>query len=362
MSLLATAVEVPREGLSQWVLYTPYLGILLTGHWEESPINYFTSIEVYNDPAISNIHGVIINNTLIGEIQRNALRFSGKGMTVTVENSRLGILRQSGLDVKGGIRFAVSNSSFDLEDETSITLDETVDLSMISNKMIIPENFLELRNCEENVIERNRFILVKQSHPPMSLENENNVENDAENIRPENVSINHVISPKNFLHPSCMMQNTILNLSPEEESNDKVNLPIIATTTIIPKENVIDDEYVKGVATTEEPQGISTYIPNEFLHFDPERQFAVHKVFAYFLVGLLSTLIIIIIVLACLLACTRKKSSDALNVTTNNDRDRRPSLMYMPGSLYGNDAWPVSDPMPSTNSIFLKDFDDSGNA
>ena len=332
----------------------------------QGPPELDNSITVHNDPTLSKKNGVKISNTQIGEIRTHALKMVGNGMDMTFEDSRIGIVRKLGIVLSGGMTLTIKNSCLEAEDSSSISLNGTIAATMTSNKMIIPENFLGLRNCKESAINDNRFILVKKSEPEAYLTKTDTSEDNLEELgsEVESLSKNHSVSVEDFLHPSCVERNTILNFSPAKDAVTERSSPIVEMTRkpIEEKKEITEPESKseEKPSTTEEAPEFLTSIPESFVHYDPDRQFAVHKVLAYFAAGLLATLIIVIIVLACLLACQRKKSTESLNVSESVARDRRPSLMYVPGgSLYGNDSWATSDPMPSTDSFLLKKYDES---
>lgn len=322
--------------------------------------------------------GVWINNTRIGVIEPNGLNLmSDSEMDVSLENSEIGMIKKNGLKLTGRIVPQILNTHVSLEGQGSIMLDEGMTLKAIHNQIILTQNIFDKWNCEQNNIEGNDFIVVKL--PDLSEEENNKKQesidegfqvasmiktlNNEKGSTPQPTHKNETTAKDGsipasvddpnwpvkelseldaFIHPTCVDHNRILNVPLESYKNVPKNPQTEPPLEITPSES---DNISNHSLETETFYPIIS--PNESQRFSiasnssSEKHMQVHKGLAYMILAAVGALLLIVLVLVGILVFRRKRESRDIYQEAPS-RDRRPSLMYMPGSsVYGNDSWPI---------------------
>jgi len=286
--------------------------------------------------------GIVLNNSQISVIERNAINFVATDpTTVGIVNSKIGVVEEGGIKLFNKIDITIKNSSVHIVNKESIKLDENANFELEDNSFILPEGFLNDRTCYKHSMKNNKFILYLQ-----------NDMHEVSNVIAENITDLPISTSTNdgkesetnkelakFIHETCVDGNTILNLEVKETITKYQNPSTYLPTT--------QDDIL---TTLQNLQRSASY--------DKQTQFVIHKFVVYFVIVLLTFFILSTCILAGLLSCRKRGASHDIQEKSPTEelvRDRRPSLMYMPGSLY--DSSITNETMSYNNTLDMKNYD-----
>ena len=304
--------------------------------------------------------GVSIINSQIGVIEPYSLSFTNKdtmySQDVKIEGSNVGFIKDNGIRLAEKVLPTFESNTMTLDGSKSIVVDDENILTAEKNRIVLPMNILDNKNCEQNNLAENEFILVQ------GIDNNHDNHNERATSLPftlikndltENAALveEHLTSQESgretsvndYIHPSCLKKNTILNMprTPFKNQYQEPTINPLAEVNSTVRNFTEDDFELLSV------NGSDTSMTANLL--DSNSSFRIHKIVAYFIVGGIGALTMAVLVLAGMLAFTKRRSRQQVEEAEEYTRDRRPSLMYMPGSMYGGDTWAGAGSMLNAN-------------
>ena len=256
-----------------------------------------------NDPTLATSRpkrgkfqsGVVIIDSQIGAVEPHGLSVTAAGAAVvSIENVTIGFVKTAAIQLAGKLIFSLNNSTLNLNGDASLVIDKAIKIVVKNNRIIVADSVLNSIDCEDNDVKDNTFIFLDEERHNSSMTTPSDQ------------------MPSGPVPYGCLTHNTVLTVSGAP--------PMATVPPTEPGPTPPTATIVYGVVS----------VSAAHVH--------IHKGLAYMAAVVTVAVIAAVMVLAGLLAY-RRRGAAGITATT---RERRNSLLYVPGGSVTSNLWPAN--------------------